>query len=63
MDSPTARLIAKLLDAGLAITGALTDLGVNYREVMEEQEAAAKEGRPINTQMFIDQAQSAVDQL
>lgn len=63
MNTATAMLIGKLIDAALTITNTLTDFGVNYREVMDEQEAAAKEGRPVNTDMFIDQAQSAIDQL
>ena len=63
MNSATAALIGKLIDAALVITNALTDVGVNYREVMDEQEAAAAEDREIDTNMFIDQAQNAVDQL
>ena len=63
MDPATATLIGKLIDIALAATQALTDVGVNYREVMDEQESAAAEGRPVNTTMFIDQAQSAVDKL
>lgn len=63
MNPGTAMLIGKLIDAALTITGALSDMGVNYREVMDEQEAAAKEGREVNAEMFIDQAQSAIDQL
>lgn len=63
MNAATALLIGKLIDMGMAITGALADVGVNYREVMDEQEAAKKEGRPVNTQMFLDQAQSAIDKL
>jgi len=63
MNKATALLIGKLIDMGLAITGALADVGVNYREVMDEQEAAAAEGRKMNTDMFIKQAQSAIDQL
>ena len=63
MDPAIAMLLGKLIDAALTITNTLTDFGVNYREVMDEQEAAAAEGREINTDMFIDQAQDAVDQL
>ncbi len=59
----TALLIGKLIDAALVITKALADVGVNYREVMDEQEAAEAEGREVNASMFIDQAQSAIDQL
>ncbi len=63
MDSATVMLISKLIDAGLTITTALASVGVNYREVMDEQEAAEAEGRPVNAAMFIDQAQKALDQL
>ncbi len=63
MDPATAMLVGKLIDIGLAITGALKKVGINYREVMDEQEAAEKEGREVNAQMFIDQAQSAIDKL
>ncbi len=63
MDPSTVMLIGKLIDAGLAITTALKAAGINYREVMDEQEAAAAEGRPVNTAMFIDQAQAAIDKL
>lgn len=63
MDPATALIVGKLIDVGLAITGALRNYGINYREIMDEQEAAKKEGRPINTQMFLDQAQSAIDKL
>ncbi len=63
MDPATAMLVSKLIDIGMTITGTLQKLGINYREVMDEQEAAEKEGREVNAQMFIDQAQSAVDDL
>ncbi len=63
MDPATAMLVGKLIDIGLAITGALKKVGINYREVMDEQEAAEAEGREVNAQMFIDQAQSAIDKL
>lgn len=67
MDPATAFMLGKLIDAGLAITNALTKLGINYREVMDAQEAAEAQGRPdlneAERQVFIDQAQSAVDQL
>ena len=63
MDPGTALLVGKLIDVGLAITGALKNVGINYREIMDEQEAAEAEGREINTQMFLDQAQSAIDDL
>ena len=67
MDPATAMLIAaKLIDAALAITGALKNVGINYREVIDAQEAAEAEGRELNQaerQVFIDQAQAAVDSL
>lgn len=66
MDPATALLIGKLIDVGLTITKALADVGVNYREVMDAQDAAAADGRELNAaerQMFLDQAQGALDQL
>ena len=63
MDPATAMLVGRLIDIGLSITGALKNVGINYREIMDEQEAAEAEGREIDTQMFIDQAQSAIDDL
>jgi len=63
MNTATALLIGKLIDAGLVITQALADVGINYREVMDEQDAAKAEGRDLNVQKFIDQAQHAIDQL
>ncbi len=66
MDPATAMLINKLIDAGLTITSALRNVGVNYREVMEAQAVAESEGRELNDReraVFLDQAQSAVDKL
>ena len=66
MDPLTATLIIKLIDAGLAITSALSDAGINYREVMEAQAVAEAEGRELNErerQVFIGQAQGAIDKL
>lgn len=66
MDPATAMLINKLIDAGLAITSALRNVGVNYREVMDAQDAAAAEGRELNAEerdAFLSQAQSAIDNL
>lgn len=66
MDPATVMLINKLIDAGLAITSALHNVGVNYREVMEAQAVAESEGRELNDrerQVFLDQAQGAIDQL
>ena len=66
MDLNTIGLISKLIDAALVITSALKNVGINYREVMDAQDAAAAEGRELNfeeRQVFIDQAQSAIDQL
>ncbi len=63
MDPATAMLVSKLIDIGLAMTNALKNVGINYREVMDEQDAAEAEGREVNAQMFIDQAQAAVDDL
>jgi len=63
MDPGTVLLLGKLIDAALTMTNTLSDFGINYREVMDEQEAAAAEDRPVNTEMFLDQAQHAIDQL
>ncbi len=66
MDPATALLIGKLLDIAIAATGALQSAGVNYREVIEAQEKADAEGRELNEaerQVFLDQAQAALDAL
>ena len=66
MDLNTIGLISKLIDAALVITSALKNVGINYREVMDAQDAAEAQGRELNAekrQVFIDQAQSAIDQL
>ena len=63
MDPLTATLIIKLIDAGLAITSALSDAGINYREVMDAQDAAKADGTDFDATEFIDQAQVAVDKL
>ena len=67
MNLATAAVINKAIDAFIAITGFLSNLGVNYREVMEAQEKAKAEGRDdLNVderQVFIDQAQTSVDRL
>lgn len=61
-----ALMLLRLLDAGLAINGALMSAGINYREVMDAQEKAQAEGRELSQaerEVFIDQAQAALDQL
>ena len=66
MSVSAATLLLRLLDLGLTITQTLADAGINYREVMDAQEKASKEGRELNTderQRFISEAQSAVDKL
>jgi len=66
MNAATALLIGKLIDAALVITKALSDVGINYREVMDAQDLAEAEGRELNDaerQEFLDQAQNALDQL
>ncbi len=63
MNTATVMLVGKLIDAALVLTTTLGNFGINYREVMDEQEAAEKEGREVNSAMFIDQAQDALDKL
>ena len=61
-----AAIILKLIDAGLAITTTLASIGINYREIMDAQEAAEAAGREFSAadaQVFIDQAQAAIDRL
>lgn len=61
-----AAAIAKALDILLSGIGLLRTLGVNYSEVIAAQEAAEAEGRELTDaerQRFIDEAQSAIDQL
>ncbi len=63
MNTATVLLVSKMIDIALTITTTLGNFGINYREVMDEQEAAEKEGREVNSKMFIDQAQDAIDKL
>lgn len=61
-----ALVVLKLLDVLLAAIGALSKLGVNYREVIDAQEQADAEGRelsPAELQNFVDEAQNEVDEL
>ena len=65
--SEAARKIAlSLTRALLGAAAGLRHLGVNYREILDAEEAAHAEGREFDSsdaQPFIDQAQTAVDQL
>ncbi len=58
--------ILQILNAALGLTSALRTVGVNYREVLDAQEAAEAAGEELSQetiQGFIDQAQAAVDEL
>ena len=58
--------ILQILNAALGLTTALRTLGINYREVLDAQEAAEAAGEELSAetrQGFIDQAQVAIDQL
>jgi len=56
--------ILQILNAALGLTSALRTVGINYREVLDAQEAAGDEELSQETiQGFIDQAQAAVDEL
>lgn len=58
--------VIKAIDLVLAGINLLRILGINYREVIEAQERAEAEGRELSAeerQVFIDQAQEAIDQL
>lgn len=65
--SETARQLALTLTrAMLAAIAGLRFLKVNYREILDAEEAAHDEGREFNAsdaQPFIDQAQTAKDRL
>ncbi len=66
MDPATALLVGKLLDIAIAATSLLRSAGVNYREVMDAQDKAEAEGRELNEaerDIFLQQAQAAVDAL
>ena len=63
MDPGTALLLVKLIDAGLAITNTLTAAGINYREIMDAQDAAKAAGTEFKAAEFVDQAQAAIDKL
>ena len=63
MNTATMMLVGKLIDAALVITTTLGNLGINYREVMDEQEAAEREGREVNSKKFIAQSQDAIDNI
>lgn len=59
-------LVLQILNAALGLTGALRAFGINYREVLDAQEAAEAAGEEISQvviQQFIDQAQAAIDEL
>jgi hypothetical protein len=58
--------ILQLLNALLGLTAALRAFGVNYREVLDAQEAAAAIGAELSQetiQKFVDQSQKAIDDL
>ena len=64
--SDLAKVGLPLVRAFLALLGGLREAGINYREIMDAEEAARAEGREFgaaDAQAFIDQAQSAVDEL
>lgn len=61
-----ANTILKIIQGLNALQGLLADVGINYDEVKAAQDAAEAEGREFDAndaQVFIDQAQSAVDRL
>ena len=61
-----AAAILQVLTAVLGLTSALRTFGINYREVLDAQEAAEAAGEELSQetiQGFIDQAQAAVDEL
>ena len=61
-----AAAILQVLTAVLGLTSALRTFGINYREVLDAQEAAEEAGEELSQetiQGFIDQAQAAVDEL
>ena len=61
-----ALAILKALDMALAGMSLLKTMGINYREVIDAQEAAEAEGRELTDaerQNFVDQAQDAIDDL
>lgn len=63
MNSAAILKAIELLLGGISL---LRTLGINYREVIDAQERADAEGRELNAaerQVFLDQAQQAVDQL
>jgi len=54
----------QILQALLALTNALRIFGINYREVLDAQDAAGDEELSDEVlQGFIDQAQDAIDKL
>jgi len=63
MNAAAALQVINVLLAGLRL---VKELGINYQEVIDAQEAAEAEGRELSEaerQVFIDQAQDAIDQL
>lgn len=56
--------LLQILQGLLGITNALRLFGINYREVLDAQEAAGEEGLSEEViQGFIDKAQASVDEL
>lgn len=61
-----AAVMLQILNAALGLTSALRTFGINYREVLDAQEAAEAAGKEMSQetiQGFIDQSQAAIDQL
>jgi hypothetical protein len=61
-----AAAILQILNAALGLTSALRSFGVNYREVLDAQDAADAAGVPLSPEViqgFVDQAQKAIDDL
>ena len=59
-------VILKAIDILLAAGDLLETAGVNYREVQDAKDRAKAEGRELDAterQVFIDQAQAALDRL
>lgn len=64
--SDLATIGLPLVRAFLALLGSLRAAGINYREIMDAEEAARAEGREFgagDARPFIDQAQRAIDEL
>ena len=61
-----AAAVLQILNAALGLTSALRAFGINYREVLDAQEAADATGEPLSQetiQGFIDEAQDAINLL